>query len=355
MDFGIYSEMQCPPQKQAVAVYQETLEQFDAADALGYETASTIDHHFFPQFGISANPLALFAASAQRTRRIRYRVELLNLTPKNPMELAGQVAAADILTGGRLECGVGRGHPWACPGFGIPLEETRARFEESLDLLLRAWDGSPVNREGRFWNVRDAMVVPQPLQRPHPPLFVVASSPNNTEDAGTRGFGVLLNPVFPLEMFAEPLAVYRARCRENGHAPRIVCHRVVCIGDSAAEIRDRYEETVMAFAQFNASALRGLGAYSDDELDAAGYGLYARLRTMVPHAIPFEMVLKAMCFAGSTDEIVEEIGRAEERYGITEMSIVVAYGGSPHSHTLKLMERVQASIRPAFRRSIRAV
>src|SRR6267143_1658195 len=80
------------------------------ADQVGFDVYSVIDHHFFQKFSISANPLALFTAAAQRTERIRFRVALFTLPLENPMRLAGQIAEADILTRGRLECGLGRGH-----------------------------------------------------------------------------------------------------------------------------------------------------------------------------------------------------------------------------------------------------
>src|SRR5262249_61111620 len=126
---------------------------------------------FSQKFSISPNPLGLFGAAAQRTRRIRFRPALHVPPPKNPLELAGQIAAADIITGGRLECGVGRGHAWLYHGFGIPIEESRARFDEALEILLRAWTEERFSYDGQFWQIHNARVVPRPLQKPHPPIL----------------------------------------------------------------------------------------------------------------------------------------------------------------------------------------
>src|SRR5919197_4826305 len=129
MRFGVYTEMQCPPEKPHEQLYWEIQRQIEHADDVGFEVYSTIDHHFAQEFGISANPLALFCAAAQQARRIRFRTALHVLPSKNPMELAGQIAVADILTGGRLECGVGGGPGWLEQGVWITRIEYKARLE----------------------------------------------------------------------------------------------------------------------------------------------------------------------------------------------------------------------------------
>src|SRR5215468_2711817 len=187
MRFGIYAEMQTAPGKSHAEMTWEILRQIEHADQVGFDVYSVIDHHFSQEFSISANPLALFCAAAQRTRRIRFRTALHVLPPKNPLELAGQIAAADIITGGRLECGVGRGHAWLYHGFGIPIEEAKARYEEALEILQRAWTEERFSYQGRFWQIHNARVVPRPLQQPHPPILTGGTSEATSELAGTRG------------------------------------------------------------------------------------------------------------------------------------------------------------------------
>jgi alkanesulfonate monooxygenase SsuD/methylene tetrahydromethanopterin reductase-like flavin-dependent oxidoreductase (luciferase family) len=163
MRFGVYTEMQCPPEKPHEQLYWETLRQIEHAEEMGFDVYSTIDHHFSQEFGISANPLALFCAAAQQARRIRFRTALHILPSKNPMELAGQIAAADILTGGRLECGVGRGHAWLYHGLGIPITEAKARYEEALEILQRAWTEERFSYQGQFWQIHKIVSEIAPL------------------------------------------------------------------------------------------------------------------------------------------------------------------------------------------------
>src|SRR5262245_17989313 len=137
--FGLYAEPQNPPGKPHAELYADILRQMEHADQAGFDVYSVIEHHFFPQFSISANPLALISAAAQRTRRLRFRVALHTLPLCNPMRLAGEIAAADILTTGRLETGLGRGHAWLFERSGVDLAESRDRFNEAVEILIRAW------------------------------------------------------------------------------------------------------------------------------------------------------------------------------------------------------------------------
>ena len=102
MRLGLYAELQCPDDKPYVTLYDEILRQFTHADEVGFDVYSIIEHHFFPNFGISASPLATLSAAAQRTRRIRFRTALHTLPFHHPLKLAGEMATADILTGGRV-------------------------------------------------------------------------------------------------------------------------------------------------------------------------------------------------------------------------------------------------------------
>jgi alkanesulfonate monooxygenase SsuD/methylene tetrahydromethanopterin reductase-like flavin-dependent oxidoreductase (luciferase family) len=107
MRFGVYAETQCPPEKPHYDLTWEIVRQIIHADAVGFDSYSVIEHHFFPQFGISANPLAMFVAAAQHTQRIRFRTLCHTLPLHNPLILAGAIAEADLLTHGRMECGLG--------------------------------------------------------------------------------------------------------------------------------------------------------------------------------------------------------------------------------------------------------
>jgi alkanesulfonate monooxygenase SsuD/methylene tetrahydromethanopterin reductase-like flavin-dependent oxidoreductase (luciferase family) len=147
--FSLYSELQLHPGKSPEQLYDEVLEQMVNADRLGYDVYAVIEHFFFPKFSVSANPTALFAAAAQRTDRINFRTMLHALPYHNPTVLASAIAVTDILTKGRYEFGVGRGHGWIPPKAGVPLDEhARPRYEEAVDLLFAALGGERFSHDG---------------------------------------------------------------------------------------------------------------------------------------------------------------------------------------------------------------
>ncbi len=348
MRFGVYSEMQCPPEKPQAQLYWEVQRQIEHADEMGFGVYALIDHHFSPEFGIAANPLALFCAAAQQARRIRFRTALHVLPPKNPMELAGQIAAADIITGGRLECGVGRGHAWLYHGFGIPIEDSQARYEEALAILLRAWTEERFSYEGRFWQIHNARVVPRPLQKPHPPILTGGTSDSTYEFAGKRGYGVFVPPLLPFAALERQLSLYRDACATYGHEPNIIYLRPLYLGDDTQQIRRECERALLNFVAFNAQPT-ALICHSKEELRKAGYGFYASgvLESLAELSYD-DLVARESAFVGSPAQIIDKIGWLQEKGGITEIDVLVNYGGMAHWQALKQQELFAREVMPAF-------
>ena len=159
MRFSIYTEVQSWPGKPYDRLYSEVLEQIENADRLGYDAYAVVEHPFFPKFSASANPFGLFGMAAARTRRINFRTMLHILPYHNPLVLAAMIHEFSLLTGGRYEFGVGRGHGWIPLPAGLPLDETsRPRYEEALDLFVEALHNDVVSFEGEYWNVKDSQV-----------------------------------------------------------------------------------------------------------------------------------------------------------------------------------------------------
>src|SRR5216683_3174167 len=221
MRFGIYCEIQTPPGKSHYDMIWEIMRQIEHADECGFDVYSTIDHHFFQKFSISANPLAMFAAAAQRTSRIRFRTALHTLPLENPMRLAGMIAETDILTNGRLECGLGRGHAWLFGPSDLPLEESRPRYNEAIDILELAFTKEKFSYEGQYYKVRDVSVVPRPVQKPHPKFYTGGTSDITYQTAGEKGWGIFVPPLLPWKVLEPPLNIYKKACAEQGHQPDI--------------------------------------------------------------------------------------------------------------------------------------
>jgi alkanesulfonate monooxygenase SsuD/methylene tetrahydromethanopterin reductase-like flavin-dependent oxidoreductase (luciferase family) len=348
MRFGLYAEMQTPPGKPHAEVYRELLAQMEHADRAGFDVYSIIEHHFFPEFSISANPLALLCAAAQRTRRLRFRVALHTLPLSNPTRLAGEIAAADILTEGRLETGLGRGPAWLFERSGVDLAESRGRFEEAVEVLLRAWTEESFSHQGRYFRFKDLTVVPRPLQRPHPPLFAGGTSLSTYEMAGRRGWGMFLPPLLPFEAMRPSIDAYVGAARQAGHEPNIVYIRPVYLGDDAATIEREVGPYLHNFLAFNASPAKGLPPR--EELIAKGYAFYASgaLESLTKLSYR-DIVDQEIGFIGTPEQVVRQVRRLREQAPVTELAIVSNFGGLEHWKVLKTQELFARHVMPAFR------
>ena len=314
---------------------------------------SVIDHHFFQKFSISANPLAMFAAAAQRTQRIRFRTALHTLPLENPARLAGQIAEADILTQGRLECGLGRGHAWLYEPCNVPLEESRPRYEEAIEILVRAWTQERFSFEGKFYKLRDVTVVPHPLQKPHPRLFTGGTSDITYQMAGERGWGIFVPPLLPWKALEAPLSLYKKACAEHGHKPDIVYIRPVYLDEDEKQIRKEVGQALLNFLAFNASPIESLqGEAKQAELRAKGYGFYASGALESLTKLTYEEIVEQeIGFIGTPEKVTGQICALEQRGGIGELAIVSNFGGLEHWKSIKTQELFARRVMPAFRKS----
>jgi alkanesulfonate monooxygenase SsuD/methylene tetrahydromethanopterin reductase-like flavin-dependent oxidoreductase (luciferase family) len=348
MRFGLYAEMQTLLGRSHVETYRDLLRQIEHADQVGFDVYSVIEHHFFQEFSISANPLALIAAAAQRTQRLRFRVALHTLPLSNPMRLAGEIAAADILSGGRLETGLGRGHAWLFERSGVELAESRGRFEEAVDILVRAWTEDTFSHEGRYYRFKDLSVVPKPLQKPYPPLYTGGTSLTTYEMAGTRGWGMFLPPLLPYQAMEPCINAYVIAAERAKQRPNIVYIRPVYLGEDARTIEQEVKPALLNFLACNASPVKGLPP--QEELRAKGYGFYASGALESLTRLSYrDIVEQEIGFIGTPDEVVGQIRRLREQAPVTELAIVSNFGGLEHWKVLKTQELFARHVMPAFR------
>ena len=173
----------------------ETIEQVTLADKLGFESAWLAESVFFPGRPMS-NPLMVACAAAQHTSQIRFGTLAAQFPLHHPIHMATQAATCDILTNGRLDlCLGGR---WGAPSGqalgqakDISSEESRERVAEGIQLLKAAWTQEKANFEGKYWSMDDLLVMPKPVQQPHPPLLLAANSDETFPYAARLGLGVI--------------------------------------------------------------------------------------------------------------------------------------------------------------------
>ena len=350
MRFSLYSELQLHPGKTPEQMYAEVLEQIVNADRLGYDCYAAIEHFFFPKFSISANPTALFAAAAQRTSSIRFRTMLHALPYHNPLVLASAIAVTDILTGGRYEWGVGRGHGWIPEKAGIPLDEhARPSYEEAVDLLFEALENERFSFKGTYFDVSDSHIVPFP-QRPFR-IFLGGTSDRTYELAAQRGWGVAVPPLLPYAALSQQLDLYRAKCAEHGTTPDIVWIHACHLDDDRDTALREARAWVNGFIYGNSSPLLEYDKPDAEALGKAGYGFYAAGIMEQLAEVPFEqLVADDYVWVGTPEDVIERIEETRRVCeGVTEVGITVNGGGAPHWMAIKNQELFAARVIPHFR------
>ena len=187
------------------------------AEALGFHSSFSVEHHFSGWNQVSST-LMLLAALAMRTTTLRLGTAVIVPPWHNPVLLAEEAATLDLLSKGRLDLGIGKGYRHSeFKGFQIAPEEAEARFEEALEIMTRAWTTRQrFSHHGRFWHFEDIVVEPPPAQAPHPPLWVAAGNPHSIGRAAERGFNLILDQYASPATLGERIAIYKAKREANG-------------------------------------------------------------------------------------------------------------------------------------------
>ncbi|ASU83013.1 LLM class flavin-dependent oxidoreductase [Nocardiopsis gilva YIM 90087] len=203
--------------------FDAVVAQAELADELGYEAVWMVEHHFTRGFSHSSAPDLTLAAISQRTRRLRLGLGVVLLPFQSPVRTAERVATLDVLSGGRVEFGTGRGaSPVEYQAFDRPFEQSRRIWEDSLDAVLEIWgaDGAPVTIANPYFAVPGVSVHPRPLQDPHPPVWAASTSLDGYRAAARRGYHLLgMTMLKGLDDVAEDIAAYKATLAEHGFDP----------------------------------------------------------------------------------------------------------------------------------------
>ncbi len=198
MRFGIFYEHQLPRPWESDAerhLLSDALEQVELADRVGFDVVWEVEHHFLEEYSHSSAPEVFLAAASQRTERIRLGHGIVQIPPgfNHPARVAERVATLDLVSGGRVEFGTGESSSQAeLGGFGVDRDTKRAQWEESLDAITRMFVEEPfAGFDGTWTKMPPRNVVPKPVQKPHPPLWVACSRRETILMAASKGLGAL--------------------------------------------------------------------------------------------------------------------------------------------------------------------
>ena len=204
--------------ERAVGVVESRLQDVELADELGFDWIGCAEHHYSPG-SLASNVSVVAAAITQRTRKARVCIMGALLPLNNPVRVAEEYALVDTMSGGRLVAGLLRGAPYEYLVYNVSPSESRSRFEEAWELVVKAWsDTEPFGWEGEHYNFRTVSIWPRPVQQPLPPIFISGSSKESAEFAANKRIGLGL--AFTNLALAKPAAAYyREQAAAQGWEP----------------------------------------------------------------------------------------------------------------------------------------
>ena len=219
MKFGLFGGART---KRSVGIedsqgYQGFIDYVLEAERLGFHQLFMVEHHFTGQGQVSAS-MTLLAYLAAKTSRIRLGTGVVVLPWHNPVLVAEQAATLDLLSGGRLDFGVGKGYrKLEFDGFCVPMDEANERFNEAIDIIRKAWTTEDrFSHHGPRWNYENIVVEPAPIQRPHPPMWLAAGSFDSVRRAAREGFNLLLDQLAQTDQIIARVDAYRDECEKIG-------------------------------------------------------------------------------------------------------------------------------------------
>jgi len=195
MQFDIYIVNQVPDGRSDHEILKQNMELAVRGEELGFGCVWYAEHFFNPHGRPSTAVQAGYLAA--KTKRIRVGSMVIVLPYHNPIEVAQDWATVDVLSGGRLNVGLGAGFfKMEFDGLNIPFEEARPRFEEAKEIVLKAWTQETFSYNGKYYKIPEVSVVPKPVQKPHPPIWMPATSPSTFKKCAQQRINAILGGVY---------------------------------------------------------------------------------------------------------------------------------------------------------------
>jgi len=334
--------------------YEGMIAEVKLAEQLGFDSAWFAEHRVAGfAFG---SPAMFIAACARETSRIRLGASVSLLPLNNPVRTAEDFAMADVLSGGRLDFGVGRGlYKYDYDVSNVPMAESRDRFDENMAIVRALWTGERVTYAGRWTTVEDHTLGPRPLQQPTPPFFVAAVRTQETYRwAGANGFNLLTAPFFFPDHREQQalLAIYRDALRASGHDPAtkeiMAVYHMFC-ANTDQEITAFADPALRRYQAFTKATDQSRNAYRDPVAYKDWQGFFENRET-----ITLESMKANRAVIGRPEECIEKVALLSERFGLTQIAFEVNYGALPHEQVMRSMRLFAETVMPRFGRPSRA-
>src|SRR6201996_665044 len=348
MEFGLFHEFQKSGDTSEAEAFSQSFALVDAAEQWGLDAMWLAELHFTPDRSVLASPLILAAAIAQRTRRMKIGTAVQVLPLCHPLRLAEEAATVDQISDGRLIFGVGRsGFPRTYEAYGVPYEESRERFAETLEIVKRAWTEERFSYRGKYFAYDKVALVPKPRQKPYPPIRIAATSVDTYAAIGAQGHAIFVAArIGTISELAPLVAGYREAWRAAGHPGdgEVYLRVPVYVAETEERARREPEESVMHLfrtigGQLEASANLS-GARAIEERAERG----ERLLT-----VSYEEALRDKMIVGTPTQVAEKLQRLREEIGLDGILAELNPGSLiPHAQVMNALRLLCQEVMPRF-------
>ena len=344
----------------AARTYAEHLEAWEALDRLGYDGVGFNEHHTSP-YGLMNSPNLMAAAVSQRTKNLKLLIYGNLLPLHNPIRLAEELAMLDCMSNGRIIAGFARGIPREYNVFGVPLPESRARFEEAFEIIRGAWTEEVFNYQGKFWSYKDVALWPRPLQQPHPPVWVPVTSSKETIEWAARN-DVPITPGIGPRGLREDVVRYYAKCLAQSGHPITPSHLILPINAYIADSKEQAIKEAGPYTLYFQRTLFSHGNITEANLQRdAGYLSSASFDYVRPENLKFaqraredyrDMTMEDLGRQaetwpwGTAGEVAQRIIDEVDHVGAEVILVSMNRGGLPHELFMEQIERFASQVLP---------
>ena len=362
MKFGIFYEHQLPRpwnDGDEQKLFNDALEQVEIADRIGIDYAWEVEHHFLEEYSHSSAPEVFLAACSQRTKNIRLGQGIRQVIPgyNHPARTAEVIATLDLVSNGRVEFGTGESSAeLELGGFKVPVEKKRKIFIESVEQIcnMLAMDPYP-GYQGQYFDMPCRNIVPKPVQRPHPPLWVACSQRETIRMAARLGIGALtfafVDPLEATEWVEEYYSIIKSEeCVPIGH----VINPNICMVSSFSCHQDREVAAQRGLPGFEFFSFALGSLYAFGEHKPGRTNLWAEFEALKQKQLEEDMSDVTQALSGSRggigtpDDLREHLLKFES-CGVDQVTFIQQAGRNKHEHICESLELFAAEVMPEFK------
>ena len=349
-DGGFYNYFDDVPE--AVDRYEALIREVQLEEEVGFKYHVIIEHQNV-YFGQCTSPMVYVSALAQRTSTIRFAQMVLPIPFYNPMRFAMDTAMIDQLSRGRLDVGVGLGsYQYESDRWNIPYSERRSRFPEFMEIVKMAWTEESVTYDGKYWKFDNAIALPKPYQKPHPPIWFAGRSRGSLEWAAANNATLGSGLVTPDDNIAETLSEYRQVCKEAGHTqetmPLTYFFRCVYVAETDEQAYKEiapYLPMAHSWGEEKFDWMPKLGYYEAEDAKSAQSG--ANMFKGTKTGIDFWLE-NNIAYVGSPETVIQRIKESQKLTGFDIFGARFRFGPMPDEMVRNSIRLFGEKVIPAF-------